>query len=260
MPNLPPLVVLLSGAAVVAELVWAIKLWRAALVRRYPVLFTFLVFVAASSIGSHIIYRYYAGSVVYGWYWVVGQPLTWMLYFCLLVEIHNRMLAGFRGFERLGQVLIYVASGTVGVIFLAMTLLETSLEEWSQFWVLQERSIYIALTLFSLFLIFFALYFRLRVPRNVKVLFGAFTMIFASLAVVQVLGDIMGERGASVERLVRTALSLLCMACGTFAFSRAGEMEPAPVEIRQRLDPQAEADLANGLENLNDVLLRILRS
>ena len=143
MDGLLPIIDLLTVAAALAAIAWALNLWRTGLHRRYPVLLTYLVFAAGLTVGSYVAYNYFAESVIFGWYWVVVQPLSWTLYFCLLVEAHNRMLFGFKGFERLGQLLIYAASGTVAMVFLGMMFLEASRETWEQFWFLQRRSIYI---------------------------------------------------------------------------------------------------------------------
>ena len=259
MGGLPPIADLLTVAAVLAEVGWALNLWRTGLYRRYPVLFAFLIVASLDSVASHIAYRHYAESVIYGWYWVVAQPLSWTLYFCLLVEVHNRMLSGFKGFERLGQLLIYAASGAVSMVFLGMMFLEVSRETWMQFWFLQRRSVYIGLTLFTMFLVVFGLYFHLKIPRNVKTLFGTFAILFGSVAMTLILADMWGEAIGSVQRPVMAASYLLCIGFGAATFSLAGEQQPQPIQLREPLDVEAEAQLTSGLENLNDMLLRILR-
>ena len=194
MDGLLPIIDLLTVAAALAAIAWALNLWRTGLHRRYPVLFTYLVFAAGLTVGSYVAYNYFAESVIFGWYWVVVQPLSWTLYFCLLVEAHNRMLFGFKGFERLRQLLIYAASGTVAMVFLGMMFLEASRETWEQFWFLQRRSIYIGLTLFTVFLVVFGLYFHLKIPRNVKTLFGTFGMLFGSVAMTLIVARSDRER------------------------------------------------------------------
>ncbi len=259
MEGWPPLVDVLTAGAVLIEVAWALRLWQTGLYRRYPVLLTFLVTASLGTVGSYVTYQFYATSVVYGWWWVVLQPLSWTLYFCVLVETHNRMLSGFEGFERLGQLLIYVASGMVGVVFLGMMFLETSRETWAQFWFLQRRSVYIGLTLFTLFLVGFGSYFRLAIPRNVKTLFAAFAMFFGSLSIVLILADMVGERIEAARRPLMAA-TYLCIGFGAARFSLAGEEQPQSIGLQEPLNHEAEAELTSGLESLNNVLLRLLRS
>ena len=258
MEGWPSLIDVLTALAVLIEIAWALNLWRTGLYRRYPALLTFLVIASAGTIGSHFVHQPW--SAVYGWWWVVLQPLSWTLYFCVLVETHNRMLSGFEGFERLGQLLIYVASGMVGVVFLGMMFLETSRETWGQFWFLQRHSVYIGLTLFTIFLVGFGSYFRLAIPRNAKTLFTAFAMLFGSLSIILILADMVGEPIRAVQRPVMAAAYMLCIGLGAARFSLAGEERPQPIGLQEPLSLEAEAELTSGLDNLNSILLRLLRS
>ena len=56
------------------------------------------------------------------------------------------------------------------------------------------------------------------------------------------------------------ASNLLCIGFGAVTFSLAGEQQARPIQLRQALDVDAEAQLTSGLESLNDILLRMLRS
>ena len=258
MDGWPSLIDALTAAAVLVEIAWALNLWRTGLYGRYPALLSFIVITSAGTIGSYIVHQ--PESVIYGWWWVVLQPLTWALFFSLLVEAYTRMLSGYEGFERLGQLLIYAASGMVGVVFLGMMFLETSRESWAQFWFLQRRSVHIGLTVFTLFLVGFGSYFRLAIPRNVKTLFTAFAVLFGSVSMILILADMMGEPIKAVQRPVMAAAYLLCIGFGAARFSLAGEERPQPVGFQEPLTDEAEAELTSGLESLNSVLLRLLRS
>ncbi len=250
----------LTGVAILVEVAWAVRLCRSGLYWRYPALLAFLVTTSAGSLGFYVVYQSDPDSVIYGWWWVVLQPLTWTLFFCLVVEAHTRMLSGFEGFERLGHLVIYAASGMVGVMFLGMMLLETSRESWAQFWFLQRRSVHIGLTVFTLFLVGFGAYFRLAIPRNVKTLFTAFAMLFGSVSIILILADMVGEPIRAVQWPVMAAAYLLCIGFGAARFSLAGEERPQPIGLQEPLSLEAEAELTSGLDNLNSILLRLLRS
>ena len=249
-----------TGVAALLQVGWAGRLWHSGLHRRYPTLVAFLVITAAGSLGSHVVHHLYPGSVVYGWWWVVFQPLNWALYFCLIVEAHTRMLSGLEGFERLGQLLIYTAYGMVGVVFLGMMFLETSRESWAQFWFLQQRSVYIGLTIFTLFVVGFGSYFRLAIARNVKTLFIAFAMLFGSLSIILILADMIGEPVQSAGASLMAVTYLLCIGFAAARFSPTGEERPQVMVLEGPLTHEAETELTGGLQSLNNLLLRLLRS
>ena len=111
------------------QLVWAGRLWKLGLAPRYPVLLTYLVLSTVLGVGMWVLGRVYAmptqspDGVIYYWAWVATKPLYWTLLFCVLVEVHNRTLERFRGFQRLGHLFISGSLGLVGCLFLVMTFL-----------------------------------------------------------------------------------------------------------------------------------------
>ena len=245
---------------------WAIRLWRLGLAARYPVLVTYLVATTLLSIGASLLYQVVAGDprgsvqVIYGWYWVVSQPLQWTLLFCVLVEIYNNMLRGFRGFEQLGKLVMKGVSAAVGLLFLAMILLEKPSSSWGQFWHFSQRNIYVALTLLSLLLLVATLYFGLQVSRNVRILYAAFAIFFASAAILMTINGLGWKFPPGNVGYVISVVYAGCMLYAALSVSLEGET------IR-RLDPpgwllnrRAEAEISGGLQSFNDQLSRILRS
>jgi hypothetical protein len=248
------------------QLIWAWRLRRLGLVHHYPFLFTFLIFSVVIAIGIALLYELYESDprgsirVLYGWFYVVVIPLGWTLQFCVVVEIFERMLGGYRGFQRLGQRVIYGALAATALLYLSMMFFGASQEKWMQFWGAQRLNVNVSFTVFCLLLALCAAYFRLKVPRNTRVVFGVFFMLFLAPAVLEPFRGMQGSETMSLITLLISVLSLLCILAGTMAFSAAGELDPRPVALRGPLDPQVEAGLTQSLQSFNNLLIRILKS
>lgn len=245
---------------------WAVRLWRLGLAARYPVLVTYLLATTLMGVGGLLLHQVVEtdprGSVrvIYGWYWVVSLPLQWTLLFCVLVEFYNNILKGFRGFQQLGKLVMKGASVGVGLLFLAMILLEKPSSEWWQFWDFNRRNIYVALTLLSLLLLVAALYFGLHVSRNVRILYTAFAIYFASAALLRTI-DALGWKFPDDN--VGYVISLVYAGCVLYpalSVSLDGETIRRPASPRWLLNRRAEAEISGGLQSFNDQLSRILRS
>ena len=257
---LVPDIALLVGSSL--QLAWAFKLRRLQLVEAYRVLFVYLLTTAVMSAAGIFLYRLFLGSPspatanLYGWYWVVYQPLSWTLFFCLVVELFRHSLAGFTGLQRLGQWVIYVASAAAGAAFLGMIFLDISVETWKQFWRSGTGSVYFSLTLICFLLVSFATFFRLAVPGNVKVTFAAFGLAFiveASLFLIPAFweGIELGE-----QRLITSLVHVVCVAFGTFAFTKTGEKtasKGAPV-VRDAGGGELSAKLRSFSKDLSKIL------
>ena len=250
--------------ATVVQALWVFRIWRLGLTRRYPVLFSFLLSTLAFSLISVLLIQFNVQTSagvnrpLYSWFWVVTQPIMWTLSFCVIVEMYNRILVDFAGLRRLGQLTMYLASGAVATLLLSMIFLETSLQTWRRFWFYHEGTVYVGLTLLCLLLVSFALFFHLKTPRNVRILFGVFGLIFATQAFMRMLGSEWGDDYVRLRDLAVPIISVVCLGVGAFAFSKAGERDGEMAV--PKLDPGAETAMATGLQGFNDVLLKVLRS
>ena len=257
-------------ATCILQVVWAWRLVSLRLHREYPALFLYLIVTTLLSVGvigflqilppwtendSSIVSIY----KVYGWFWVVSQPLLWTLSFCLVVEMYNRMIVDFAGLRRLGQLVMYGASLIAALLLLAMVFADTSLATWRRFWIHQEGSFYVALTALCVLLILFAVFFHLSVPRNVRVLFAAFGASFATQAFMRMLGSQLGDDFTQLRDFAIPLISVACLAAGVLMFSRKGEADSEAIAAR-RLDPATETAMAGGLQGFNNVLVKVLRS
>ena len=256
--SIPNIAVLLGSTL---QAIWALKLRRLQLVRTYRVLFVYLLTTAVMSVMGLALHLQYldapsrATANVYGWHFVVYQPLAWTLFFCLVVELFRNVLAGLTGLQRLGEIVMNVVLVGAGVVFLAMIFLDLTVDTWNQFWQSSYTSVYFSLTLVCFLLVSFAAFFRLAVSRNVKVVFATFGLVFVVEASLFLLPAVWEGLGAEEKRLITSLVHVGCVAVGTFAFTAAGETVAGG-----RPGPQEAAGASAALRNFSGSLSRILRS
>jgi hypothetical protein len=155
---------------------------------------------------------------------------------------------------------MWSASGIAGALFLWMSVLGASPDEWLAFWHLQERSIYTALSVFALLLISFSLHFRLAVSRNLRLVFAVVAVSVTSSAFLRTADDL-ELLGAAVDGTqLNSVVYLVFVGFALLRFSAAGEHNPRPLPLPESLRVASEAEVSEGLVHLNQQLTRILRS
>ena len=246
----------------VAQLAWVARLGGLRLLSRYPSLALYLLFATLSSwvvLTAHHLYHF--DSEAYLWFFVVTQRVGWTLLLCVVLEIYQRMIAGYEGLGRLGRLVMYGAVGALAVVLTFLLLLDKpdgALGQWRNFWFRQERSVYLGLCVLSVVLAGFGAYFHLHAGKNVVVVFGAFGALFAGQAFVLTLV----EQFDGMVGWKDTALPLwhgTCLLWGAAAFSRRGEDLPVKEPLGLAAGAGAEPVLVRRLEGLNRTLLRMLK-
>lgn len=241
------------------QFVWAYRLYRLGLARRYRVLFVYLLATGLFSLGA-MLFKPFAIStllmVFYGKYWVTTILLGWILLFALILEAATRMIEGYAGLERLGQIVTYIVMAASGVLMVAMTVLDVSVATWQHHWLAHERAVYASLTGTCFVLFMMAKTFRLPVTRNLKIIFGSLGTLFALKACFVLLTSLKVAMDPRVIQPVMAILTVAVTAGGAFLFS--GRDEKAPVLVPDTgASPQRAG---NALQDINRILVRILRS
>lgn len=232
---------------------------------RYAALFVFLAVgsghgILMQALSSLVNHRGSSYFYVYKWTWVASKPIYAILMFCVLVEVYSRIVEKYQGLHRLGQIFMWAASGSVGALFLAMSVLGGSPDEWLAFWHLQERSIYTALAVFSLLVISFSLHFRLAVSRNLRIVFTVFAVSVTSSALLRTADDLGLMGGVLDGTQLNSAIYFALVGFALLRFSADGERNPRPLPLPESLRIASEAEVTQGLVHLNQQLTRILRS
>jgi hypothetical protein len=239
---------------------WAALLTRFGLAARYPLLLAFLIGEIFLNISGYLVYRL-AGprSELYIWFWSSSRVISSTLLFLVMLQVYQRLVDHYQGFRRLGQMVLYAALGVASAIVLGSLFLDphTDLRSLPGFWIVEERSVYLALTAVALAVVGFAVFFRLVPPRNVLILFAVFGLLFIGQAFAWTLRSFLGWDFRGVRVLVSSGLYFFCLLGGTVAFSRAGE---SVSYIRSDVSPErSKSGVARRLEEINQALLNVLR-
>ena len=252
------------AAACFLHVGWAVRLWRLGLLRHYPALATFLVFTIGSSLVGYFLFVYADLKPLYGWFFVTSQPVVWALYLGVLIEVFNRAVTGYEGLQKLSRLATNGLAATVGLLVLAIVMLGSSgnlpVERWASLWIRSERGLFLGLTIFCVALVSFIAYFRLAVPKNVRVVFAVFGLWFAAQATLYAFHAQLGLTFEKVRNSITFFFFIPFWLAGLLAFSKAGETVAATARARWRLDERQEAMLTARLRSFNETLVRVLRS
>lgn len=240
---------------------WAVRLWRLGLAAQYPLLLAFLVGEALLNISGFLVYRL-AGvrSHFYIWFWPISRVISSTLFLLVMLQVYQRLIERYEGFRKLGQIVLHASVGLASVIVLGSIFLDpnTDLRTLPGFWIVEERSVYLALTALALVLLGFAAFFRLVPPRNVLILFAVFGLLFAGQAMVWALRSFLGWNFRGSRVLVSSVLYFTCLLCGAVTFSPVGESDVYSA------DPDSPSEGNRGkvsrrLEEINQALLNVFR-
>jgi hypothetical protein len=243
------------------SVLWAVRLWLLGLASQYPLLGAFLIGEALLHMSGVFLYHLAgARSQLYVWFWPVSQVISSTLSFLVLLQVFQRLVESYEGFRRLGQIVLYGSLGVASSIVLGSIFLDpnTDLQTLPGFWIVEERSVYFALTAVVLALLGFAVVFRLIPPRNVLILFAVFGLLFVGQALVWALRDFLGWEFRGSRTLVSSALYSVCLLGGTVTFSRLGEREVHSVHPGSASEGN-EGKVARRLEEINQTLLNVFR-
>lgn len=246
---------LVGSLPVFAMAVWLVRVLRSDNVARYRwfalLLATFIasfvllvVLARAASIKSHF----------YFYTWLTADALQWGLWVAALTEAATRVVERYRGFTRLGNLII--RAGLI-VSAISVALLWTLMpSEWTSnlrgFWIVERYVVWGSLTVIALTFAVFATYFRLVPDRNTRVIYAVSTVILlgnlASAAALQ-------YGNGSLMHYSGIALHLICFSWGAWAFRVESEaLSPGGPDL------SAGATAATRqLESMNEVLTRLLR-
>ncbi len=251
-------------STLVLQGVWAVRLRKLSLTRRYPVLFLYLW---SSSLLGAIAYGLLAsrlqifGQPGYMVFWVGTRPFVWALLFLLIFEVYSFVLEDYRGLRRLGQLVLYGAVTGVAVLIGLLAYLDNfegpALSRWHKFWLIVDRDVYLAIVAVVFLLMMFKKLFGLKTPKNVQLVFTSFGLYFAGVAVFTILRAYLGPSFTAASNVGSILLYALCLALGATMFSHLGEAKPArKFSTSQYLATARGA--SRQLESLNQRLAEIL--
>lgn len=254
-------------AAFAFHAILAARVLQFGFVSRYPFLFSYLVFTVARNTAL-VALRHnglrLAGRNGYSTVYIFTQPIVWLAYFLVIMELYSRMLDEFPGVRRLGRIVMVSGLVLVGLVAGALMLVDqpAGFDPWpflSQL-ALQQRTAYLSLGGLTLLLLVFILHYRLPISRNVWVLYACFGGFFLVSALLFALRRYFGAAFQPWRDVVGALAHTLALGFSVLMISKAGETERRPIStIWGQRDPRLEAALSAQLQGFNQVLVKALR-
>ena len=205
----------------VLQAVWAVRIWRAGHVRRYPAVFAYLAF---SSVSGAITLALWVSQSFIGEYRVslfghlIFRPVTWILFFAVVHEMYHALAERYVGLRRVGQLVLYGALGSVAAFLILVTLTDPysakELNHYYRLWLIQEQSVYLSTALAVMAIIVVGRFFALPMSRNLRTILGTLGIYFIGMGAMIVLRSFLGSGWNHVLDAGGLALYCLCLAIG----------------------------------------------
>jgi hypothetical protein len=263
----------MSGAALVSSIQWvallgslltAAKLYWSGLYRRYRVFFAYFLFRVPNALVPLLVKH---DSPVYFYVWILTEPLIWMFYIWVVLELCGLVLERHGGLYTLGKwamSLGMTVSVTISVLsvlakFKAATpqqsvvTLNTSLI-W--YFYAADRGVTFCLAIFLLLMLLLLSRYPVRLSRNVVLHTTLYTIYFLSSTLGMMLATIFGPHRFDTIGTGLMAVSALCIVAW-FVF-----LNPKGEEVRVNIPhftPENEHRILFHLDSLNSTLLKAAR-
>src|SRR5579871_417139 len=183
------LVLVLQWITLLGSLLTAAKLYKSGLYRRYRVFFAYFLFRVPDTAIPLFIKD--VKSSTYFYFWVYSEPLIWVFYVLVVLELCRLVLEKHRGLYSLGKWAMFAGMGVSVTIALASVLakfkaapvqravisLKTSIV-WYMYGV--DRGVTFCLVVFLLLMLLLLSRYPVRLSRNVVVHTTLYTLFFLS--------------------------------------------------------------------------------
>jgi hypothetical protein len=247
---------ILDWLIVAGTAILGVRLFALDLHRRYRVFFFYLIF---ATLRLGVFASLPQRSNVYQKIWVLTEPLEWLLYVLVVLEIYALVLQDYRGLSTVGR-WVLVAAVVVALLASGISLMAPSQSTQShlmRYYYVAERAVNFSLVVFLLSILGLLMQYPITLSRNIVVHSMVFSVYFLCNTVLYLL---LSMRGYAVIFQIVDALSVITLgAVGAWLvmLNRAGELRK--LRLRPQWMPGREEELAGQLMQLNAALLRATR-
>ena len=257
------LAIFLLCGGIALKLVLLLRMYQLQLVRRYPIATVCLSFSLFRTSG--ILYLSLTGNVpAYGWLYFATQPILWILYFLLILELYSLVLEDFPGIRRLVRIVLFSGLAVVALVCCVVMILEEESGSIRQplaaFLVLQDRNVFLCLSALTTLFFLFVSFYRLPICRNLWVLSACFGGYFILSSALSASFRYFGDTFTFARNLANSVSYLGALSCASLLLSRAGESEVHRLPLPwRRGNQELEFALLGELRDFNQVLGRLWR-
>ncbi len=233
----------------------AVKMAIQHLFRTYTWFFVFLCFEILRSL---ILLPVPTNSSKYAWAFLATQPIMWVFYILVVLELYTVAFSGYRGITSLTR---WVVTGSLG---LAVAI--SSLTLWADlagpagkyriliYYSVVERGLVFSLVVFLVLITLFLYWFPISIRRNLILHAGVFSIYFLASTFTLFVRNIAGYHTTPSVNAVLVFVDVVCFGIWLYRFDRSGEAETSVVRSRWQAE---DADrLLQQMDALNSTLLK----
>ena len=199
-------------------------------------------------------------SNAYQKFWVLTEPLEWIFYVLVVLEIYSLVLEDFQGLATVGRWSL-IAAVSVSLLASALSLLAPShyaaQSRLMAYYYLAERAVYLSLVVFLLTILGLLMQYPIVLRRNIIAHSLVFSIYFLTSTVIYLLLTMAGFRMIAVVRYSIEAVNLGAVGAWLWLLNPAGEAHKQ--RLRPAWMPGQEEALVGQLNSLNAALLRATR-
>jgi hypothetical protein len=233
----------------------AYKLYHSGLYRRYPVFFAYFVFRVPNGAWTFFLD---AHSGTYAWFWILTEPVLWMFYVWMVVELARLILEQYAGLYtvfRWGMIASVVVAASISVLSLIPRIKPTAAQrsKYLGLFLAGERGLDLSLAIFILLILLFLSRYPITLSRNVRVHAVVYSVYFLMNSSATLLHTVFGLTLGEEVNLLFSVISFGAMIAWLVLLTPAGEAIP---QAANHVTPEHEQRLLNQLDSLNAVLLK----
>ncbi len=227
--------------------------------RKYRVFFAYLIFLVLRTVAG---FPFRSQSDIYFKLWAFTEPVYWLFYVLLVLEVYTLVLQQYRGIQSLSRWALGCGLGaSLGLSALSLIpMLNDPLHpSHVLFYYLRvERALELSLVIFLLLVMMFLAWYPVPLSRNILVYCGVYSIYFISESTGLLIRSITGFQVTETLNVFLTAVSAACMVTWLVLLNVRGEKETHVMAVPHGEDE--ERRLIAQLSSLNATLMRAANS
>jgi hypothetical protein len=252
-PSLPLIERSLWFLGLILSAILAIRLFSLKLARTYKFFLCYLLFNTGRSL---VMWPLSWTSEVYNTLWSWTEPVVWLLYVLVVLELCALAFKEYRGIQALGRWTIY-GSLAVALFFSTLSLVPTWIGSKSpafstQRFLMVERGIDFCLVLLLLIVLASLVLFPIRLTKNVTLHAILYSAYFTSNSIGIFIANVTGPQLFVIVSCCLMGVQAVCLTLWVVLLSRAGETKTIVI----RPVAADEERLVEQLASINATLLR----
>jgi len=235
----------------------SVRLLASGLYFRYRAFFGYLIF---ATLRNGIPLNFDPAGKAYLHFWVITEPIEWVFYVLVVLELYSLVLEDYRGLATAGRWAL-IAAFCLALLASGLSLMAPSHSTRQgpllAYYYVADRAVYFSLLVFLLTILGVLMQYPIELSRNVLVHSIVFSVYFLANMVNYLLLSMFGYEMIQVVRMAMSMVTIAAICVWLAMLNPAGELRKQ--RLRPSWMPGREEELVSQLNNLNAALLRATR-